>query len=114
MSIRRFLVSISTSTSLVEQNNLFLEKIDTIRALTKSGEIRINCLDKDGMTPLDQACFKGNQELVEFFIENGADVDNRAHQQGYTALMFAALAGSQVMGFYRYFGIKSNYEQNQT
>ncbi|KAI1709391.1 ankyrin repeats (3 copies) domain-containing protein [Ditylenchus destructor] len=61
--------------------------------MIKSGNVRINCLDKQGMNYLDQACFKGNEELIEFLIENGCNVDNRAHDQGYTSLMFAALAG---------------------
>ncbi|KAI1705691.1 ankyrin repeats (3 copies) domain-containing protein [Ditylenchus destructor] len=61
--------------------------------MIKSGGVRINCLDKSGMNYLDQACFKGNEELIEFLIENGANVDNRAHDQGYTSLMFAAIGG---------------------
>lgn len=44
-------------------------------------------------SPLDQACFKGNERLVDFLITNEANVDNRAHKHGYTALMFAAIAG---------------------
>jgi ankyrin repeat protein len=61
--------------------------------LLKKGNVRINCLDKNGMTPLSQACFKGNEHLVEMLLAAGADADNRAHDDGYTALMFAALAG---------------------
>lgn len=64
--------------------------------MIKSGGVRINCLDKSGMNYLDQACFKGNEELIEFLIENGANVDNRAHDQGYTSLMFAAIGGKLI------------------
>lgn len=42
-------------------------------ALVNGDAIRIDCLDKDGMTPLDQACFKGNEVLVEFFLKKGAN-----------------------------------------
>ena len=62
--------------------------------LLKNASVRINCLEKNGMTPLDQAAFKGNEQLVEMLLAAGADADNRAHDQGYTCLMFAALAGS--------------------
>lgn len=65
------------------------ESIDLIN----NGEIRVDCLDKSGMTPLDQACFKGDEDLAAFLISKGANVDNRFHEQGYTCLMFAALAG---------------------
>lgn len=73
---------------LIEQR-----KINEAKELIKTGDVRINCIDKSGMNPLDQACFRGEDELVRFLIENGANVDNRAHEQGYTCLMFAALAG---------------------
>uniref|UniRef100_A0A914YD02 Ankyrin repeat and MYND domain-containing protein 2 n=1 Tax=Panagrolaimus superbus TaxID=310955 RepID=A0A914YD02_9BILA len=69
-------------------------KVNDAKELIKNGDIRINCIDKTGMNPLDQACFRGEEELVRFLIENGANVDNRAHEQGYTCLMFAALAGN--------------------
>ncbi|KAF7638008.1 hypothetical protein Mgra_00002461 [Meloidogyne graminicola] len=56
-------------------------------------KIRPNCLEKNGMSPLVQACFKGNEEMVKMLLEIGADADIRYHDQGYTPLMFAALAG---------------------
>jgi hypothetical protein len=74
---------------LIEQR-----KVNEAKELIKRGGVRINCIDKSGMNPLDQACFRGEEELVRFLIENGANVDNREHEQGYTCLMFAALAGS--------------------
>ena len=43
------------------------------------------------MTPLIAACYVGSQELVEYLVEKGANVDNRAgHGQGKSALMVSA------------------------
>ncbi|VDP93397.1 unnamed protein product [Echinostoma caproni] len=62
------------------------------------------------MTPLDQACFKGNREVVEYLLKNGADVNSRHHKQGYTSLMFAALAGHmEVTKLLLQHGARSNY-----
>uniref|UniRef100_A0AC34QQN8 Protein arginine N-methyltransferase n=1 Tax=Panagrolaimus sp. JU765 TaxID=591449 RepID=A0AC34QQN8_9BILA len=64
---------------------------ETVAELVEN--VNINCIDKSGMNPIDQACFRGDADIVRFLIENGGDVDNRKHPQGYTCLMFAALAG---------------------
>jgi ankyrin repeat protein len=61
--------------------------------LISNGDVRINCLDKNGMNFLDQAAFKGNERLAKLLIEMGADPDNRKHAHRYTSLMFAALSG---------------------
>lgn len=74
----------------------FIDKTEEVIDLIKSGKVRINCLDKSGMNFLDQACFKGNEYLAEFLINSGIDVDNRSHVEGYTSLMFAALAGNFI------------------
>ena len=66
---------------------------DAVVELVNSGKVRINCLDKSNMNPLDQACFRGDENIAKFLIDHGADVDNRKHTEGYTCLMFAALAG---------------------
>ncbi|VDK51657.1 unnamed protein product [Anisakis simplex] len=62
-------------------------------SLFRNGKARISCLDANGMTPLDQACFKANQQLVEYLIKNGADPNTNQHTHGYSALMFAAISG---------------------
>jgi hypothetical protein len=69
------------------------DKTDDAVRLVNSGKVRVNCLDAHGMSPLDQAAFKGNTELALYLINQKADADNRAHEHGYTCLMFAALAG---------------------
>ncbi|KAL3123593.1 hypothetical protein niasHT_005138 [Heterodera trifolii] len=70
------------------------DKIEEAEELVRSGKVRVNSLDNSGMNALDHACFKGKEALVEFLLENGSDSDNRAHSDGYTSLMFAALAGN--------------------
>ncbi len=45
------------------------------------------------MTPLQQAAFKGNAPLVDYLLCHGADVNMNEHNDSYTALMFAAIAG---------------------
>ncbi|CAB0019255.1 unnamed protein product [Nesidiocoris tenuis] len=56
--------------------------------------IKPNILDDHGMTPLTHACFKGNKEISQFLIDQGADVNSDKHEHGYTALHFAALSGN--------------------
>ncbi|KAA3672231.1 uncharacterized protein DEA37_0013901 [Paragonimus westermani] len=53
----------------------------------------INCR-KDGLTPLHQACFHGHIDIVEYLLKNGADINARDTNQGYTTLMFAAIRGN--------------------
>lgn len=77
-------------------SNLYYNNLDdTLNVIAKivAGNVRVNCLDASGLNLLDQACFKGNEELVDYLLWAGANVDNRAHDAGYTCLMFAALAG---------------------
>uniref|UniRef100_A0A183SJJ7 MYND-type domain-containing protein n=1 Tax=Schistocephalus solidus TaxID=70667 RepID=A0A183SJJ7_SCHSO len=46
------------------------------------------------LTALQQACFRGNVEIARILVNHGADVNWSKHKQGYTALMFAAIAGN--------------------
>ncbi|KAH9523881.1 Ankyrin repeat and MYND domain-containing protein 2 [Bulinus truncatus] len=61
----------------------------------KSTKVKIDCLDPKGMTPSQLAAFRGNKELCEFFLANGADVNSNFHENSYSALMFAALSGNR-------------------
>lgn len=67
--------------------------VEEAKKLITSGEVSVDCEDKEGMTPLSSAAFKGSEELAKLLISAGADVNTRAHKHGYTPLMFAALAG---------------------
>ncbi|XP_059205886.1 ankyrin repeat and MYND domain-containing protein 2-like [Centropristis striata] len=61
--------------------------------LLASKEVRINCLDEHGMTPLMHAAYKGKADMCRLLLQHGADVNCNQHEYGYTALMFAGLSG---------------------
>ncbi|KAA8586073.1 hypothetical protein FQN60_007642 [Etheostoma spectabile] len=61
--------------------------------LLASKEVRVNCLDEYGMTPLMHAAYKGKADMCHLLLQHGADVNCNQHEHGYTALMFAGLSG---------------------
>ncbi|XP_060681409.1 ankyrin repeat and MYND domain-containing protein 2a isoform X1 [Hemiscyllium ocellatum] len=63
--------------------------------LLGSKNVRVNCLDQHGMTPLMHAAYKGKAEMCKLLLQHGADVNCNEHEHGYTALMFAGLSGSK-------------------
>uniref|UniRef100_A0AC11ELB1 Ankyrin repeat and MYND domain containing 2 n=1 Tax=Ovis aries TaxID=9940 RepID=A0AC11ELB1_SHEEP len=63
--------------------------------LLGSKNVRVNCLDENGMTPLMHAAYKGKLDMCKLLLRHGADVNCHQHEHGYTALMFAALSGSK-------------------
>ncbi|XP_014674688.1 PREDICTED: ankyrin repeat and MYND domain-containing protein 2-like [Priapulus caudatus] len=71
-------------------------KVDEVIEILNEKDVRIDCLDKHGMTPLQQAAYKGNKELCQLMLSHGADINSNRHEHGYTALMFAALSGSEA------------------
>ncbi|KAG5856625.1 hypothetical protein ANANG_G00009910 [Anguilla anguilla] len=56
-------------------------------------DVRVNCLDEYGMTPLMHAAYKGKADMCRLLLQHGADVNCNEHEHGYTALMFAGLSG---------------------
>ncbi|XP_049585646.1 ankyrin repeat and MYND domain-containing protein 2a [Syngnathus scovelli] len=56
-------------------------------------DVRVNCLDENGMTPLMHAAYKGKADMCKLLLRLGADVNCNHHEHGYTALMFAGLSG---------------------
>uniref|UniRef100_A0A3Q3BDF3 Ankyrin repeat and MYND domain containing 2a n=1 Tax=Kryptolebias marmoratus TaxID=37003 RepID=A0A3Q3BDF3_KRYMA len=56
-------------------------------------DVRVNCLDEYGMTPLMHAAYKGKADMCKLLLRHGADVNCNEHEHGYTALMFAGLSG---------------------
>ncbi|XP_044150378.1 ankyrin repeat and MYND domain-containing protein 2 [Bufo gargarizans] len=63
--------------------------------LLGSKDVRINCLDEHGMTPLMHAAYRGKVEMCKLLLQHGADVNCNEHEHGYTALMFACLSGKK-------------------
>ncbi|XP_061912693.1 ankyrin repeat and MYND domain-containing protein 2-like isoform X1 [Entelurus aequoreus] len=61
--------------------------------LLASDDVRVNCLDEYGMTPLMHAAYKGKADMCRLLLQHGADVNCNQHEYGYTALMFAGLSG---------------------
>ncbi|XP_068560525.1 ankyrin repeat and MYND domain-containing protein 2-like [Cebidichthys violaceus] len=61
--------------------------------LLASKDVRVNCLDEYGMTPLMHAAYKGQADMCRLLLQYGADVNCNQHEYGYTALMFAGLSG---------------------
>ncbi|XP_071941264.1 ankyrin repeat and MYND domain-containing protein 2-like [Antedon mediterranea] len=85
---------------LSEHEKLIFKNIETgnvnmVRTLLSESDVRIDCLDEHGMTPLQHSAFKGNTELLQLLLAHGADVNNNRHENAYTALMFAAISGHQ-------------------
>lgn len=71
-----------------------ISKTDLLLLKTLLPQIKnVNMLDEDSMTPLQHAAYKGNKDMVQLLIDEGADVNYCEHQHKYTALHFAALSG---------------------
>ncbi|XP_028317227.1 ankyrin repeat and MYND domain-containing protein 2-like isoform X1 [Gouania willdenowi] len=67
--------------------------VHQVSQLLSDENVRINCLDENGMTPLMHAAYKGKADMCALLLQNGADVNCNQHEHGYTALMFAGLSG---------------------
>lgn len=84
------------SSNLSENEKLLFDRInerqiEEVKILLN--DVRINCVDENGMSFLCQAAFRGDHELCHLLLRNGADVNDTQHIHGYTALMFAAIGG---------------------
>ncbi|XP_035793385.1 ankyrin repeat and MYND domain-containing protein 2-like [Anopheles albimanus] len=54
----------------------------------------VDFVDENGMTPLQHAAYKGNKEVVQMLLDQGADVNSGKHEYKYSALHFGALSGN--------------------
>eukprot|EP00795_Rhopilema_esculentum_P003723 gene3723-14998_t len=68
--------------------------ISEVTRLSSQWNIKIDYFDKNGMTALMHAAYKGDNESLDVLITHGADVNRKSSDHGYTPLMFATLAGS--------------------
>ncbi|KAG8222273.1 hypothetical protein J437_LFUL001471 [Ladona fulva] len=67
---------------------------DGLKNILLLNDINIDCVDENGMTPLQHVCYKGNKEFAQMLLDRGADVNAGKHESSYTALHFAALSGN--------------------
>lgn len=67
--------------------------LEEARLLLNDPQVRVDCLDEQGMTPLQHAAYKGNYDLCKLFLDRGANVNANFHTSKYSALMFASLSG---------------------
>ncbi|XP_060582578.1 ankyrin repeat and MYND domain-containing protein 2-like [Ruditapes philippinarum] len=65
-----------------------------VKVLLQEKDVKVDCLDESGMTPLQHAAFRGKCDIADQLISVGANVNSDQHENGYTALMFAALSGN--------------------
>lgn len=88
---------------LTENEKKLIEKVseggtlDEVKLLLKEPDVRVDCLDESGMTPLQHAVFRSRTGIAELLLAHGADVNSNYHENGYTALMFAALSGNPLI-----------------
>lgn len=84
---------------LTDAQKQIFEKIsknetDGFKALLMQIKGSVNFPDDNGMSPLQHACYKGNKEIVQMLLDQGADVNYCQHGANYTSLHFAALSGN--------------------
>jgi ankyrin repeat protein len=108
---------ITCSTAFFEMPNDFLQAIENgdVRKVREfiSADVDINAEDDDGDTALLIACWRGNKEIVELLLENGADVNYETDAYFYTALMNASGHGhAEIVRLLLNHGAKVNAEDD--
>ena len=61
--------------------------------LLETDKSQANKSSSDGATPLMYASITGQLHMIELLITNGADIDARDYENGWTALMQATYYG---------------------
>jgi ankyrin repeat protein len=69
-------------------------RIARVKALLDKNPGSVNTMDDKQETPLHIAARKGNREILELLLTNGADL-NAQNSYGYTPLHMAALSGEK-------------------
>ncbi|XP_025206493.1 ankyrin repeat and MYND domain-containing protein 2 isoform X1 [Melanaphis sacchari] len=76
---------------------IFVNDFDGLQKIYAKHNLSTDILDEHGMTPLQHAAYKGNEQIVRWLLNRGADVNSGKHKYRYTALHFAALSGNPVV-----------------
>ncbi|GFQ80200.1 ankyrin repeat and MYND domain-containing protein 2 [Trichonephila clavata] len=71
-----------------ENNNEEVKRLLTVE------KIPVDCVDADGMTPLQHAAHNGTYEMCKLLLDCGANVNFTKHATQYGALTFAAMSGN--------------------
>lgn len=66
--------------------------VDQVKEILKSNSTAFNVLNNDGFSPLVLACYRGNNEVAKFLIENGSDINGNSKMG--TPLMAAIVKGN--------------------
>ncbi|XP_076625194.1 ankyrin repeat and MYND domain-containing protein 2 [Colletes latitarsis] len=69
-------------------------EVSELKTLLAANKVKMDFVDENGMSPLQHACYKGNKEIVQMLLDQGADVNACQHENAYTALHLAALSGN--------------------
>ncbi|KAK6625728.1 hypothetical protein RUM43_006027 [Polyplax serrata] len=74
--------------------HILKNNVSRVKEILLAHNFKPDDCDENGMTPLQHAAFKGNKDIVQLLLDQGADVNSGKHEYSYTALHFAALSGS--------------------
>ncbi|XP_012272395.1 ankyrin repeat and MYND domain-containing protein 2 [Orussus abietinus] len=73
---------------------IYNDKVTELKTLLGANKIKVDFIDENELSPLQHACYRGNTEIAQMLIDQGADVNMCLHEHAYTALHFAALSGN--------------------
>lgn len=79
--------------------NITANDIASLKVLLSQPNFNVDFIDENGMTPLQHAAYKGNKEICQLLLDQGADVNSGKHEHNYSALHFAALSGNAELCF---------------
>ena len=67
--------------------------LEDLKTLLQDDNVGINGTDEDGLTALMRTCKKGHDDIAQFLLSNGANIEERQSHVKRTALMFACEHG---------------------
>lgn len=66
-----------------------IDLLKCLKLVSNFDKIDINCKDRYGMTALMYACTNGYLKIIEYLVDNGADIEIKDNQNDETVLFFA-------------------------